>query len=205
MVAAKKSLKVLLVLANGYEDLEAVAVIDACGWTSYRPHLPQITIVTAGFERHVGGRFGTAFSVDVLLNEVNLEEYAAVALPGGFDSHGYVEHAYDSRLRDLLLAMHGRGAVILTMCVGILPVAAAGLLAGKRATTFAFSRSHDRVARLRELGAIVTGGPVECDQGIISCSGPAHALTAIQIMLESLIGIEASEEVAMLMSGCSAS
>ncbi len=32
--------KVLLFLAEGFEDLEAAAILDVCGWTEYRDHIP---------------------------------------------------------------------------------------------------------------------------------------------------------------------
>lgn len=196
-----KEMKVLLFLANGYEDLEATAVIETCGWTAYRENIPKVSVVIAGFGREVRGRFGTRFSTDLLIDEVKAGEYAALALPGGFDSHGYAVEAYEARLGKLLREMHERNRVILTMCVGVLPVAQAGLLVGKRATTFAFSRSEDRAARLRGLGAIVSDGPIEFDGGIISCSGPAHAIEAAQVMLAELIGADACREISKYMRG----
>ena len=194
-------MKVLLFLANGYEDLEATAVIETCGWTAYRENIPRVSVIIAGFEREVRGRFGTTFSTDLLIEEVRAEDYAALALPGGFDSHGYAVQAYDARLGHLLCEMHRRNRVILTMCVGVLPVAQAGLLVGKRATTFCFSRSEDRAARLRGLGAFVTDRPIEFDGGVISCSGPAHAIEAAQLMLAELIGADACREISNYMHG----
>jgi putative intracellular protease/amidase len=96
------------------------------------------------------------FTPQLQLHEVRPEDYAAIVIPGGFDSHGYREDAYDSILRDHFQAIHGAGGWILTMCVGILPVVEAGLQTGKRATNYRFSRSEDRFARLQALGAITT-------------------------------------------------
>ena len=102
---------ILLFLASGFEDLEAAAVIDTCGWTSYHPDLPNVRVVTAGLTRNVVGRFGSSVTVDQLLEEIDPGAYSAIALPGGFDSHGYAEEAYDSHLRQLLQTMHRNGAV----------------------------------------------------------------------------------------------
>ncbi len=192
---------VLLFLPNGFEDLEVVALIDTCGWTNYRPHLPQVTVTTAGRHPQIRGRFGTVFTPQLQLHEVTPADYAAIVIPGGFDSHGYREDAYNPILRDHFQAIHGAGGWILTMCVGILPVAEAGLLKGKRATTYRFSRSQDRFARLQALGAIATEGPVECDDRIISCSGPAYAVEASQLLLRNLIGNEATAEITTFMCG----
>lgn len=193
-------LEVLLFLGNGFEDLEAVAILDVCGWTNYRPHFPRVRVVTAALHREVRGRFGTAFQVDLLLEEVEANRFAALAVPGGFSSHGYDE-VYDPRVYDLARAIHDRGAPIITMCVGVLPIAEAGLLKGRRATTYSFSRSEDRRARLQELGAIVTPGPIESDGGIVSCAGPAHAVTTALLLLEKVAGAAAANEIKTLLDG----
>lgn len=194
-------MKILLFLPNGFEDLEVVALIDTCGWTSYRPHLPQITVTIAGLHPQICGRFGTVFTPQLQLHEVRAKDYAAIVIPGGFDSHGYREDVDDPILRDHFQAIHAAGGWILTMCVGILPVAEAGLLKGRRATTYRFSRSEDRFTRLQGLGAMTTEGPIECDDRIISCSGPAYAVEASQLLLRNLIGSEATSEIASFMSG----
>lgn len=187
--------EILLFLASGFDDLEAVAILEVCGWTAYRPHLAPVRVVTAGFHREVRGRFGTTFRVDLLVDEIAQPvRFAALALPGGFDSHGYQE-VYDARLYAFARAIHANGGPIATMCVGALPIAEAGLLQGRRATTYAFSRSQDRRARLSELGALTTSGPIEFDGGVISCSGPAHAVQAALVLMEQLVGRETAEEI----------
>jgi protein deglycase len=193
--------KILLFLPNGFEDLEVVALIDTCGWTSYRPHLRQVRVTTAGRHPQVRGRFGTMFTPRLQLPEVRPEDYAAIVIPGGFDSHGYREDVDDPLLRDHFQAIHSAGGWILTMCVGALPVAEAGLLKGLRATTYRYSRSEDRFARLQALGAIATEGPVESDDRIISCSGPAYAVEAAQLLLRELIGAQAAAEIVTFMRG----
>lgn len=190
----------MLLLGSGFEDLEAVAILDVCGWTTYRPHLPTVRVVTSGLHREVRGRFGTTFQVDLLLDEVDPSRFAALAVPGGFSSHGYDE-VYDARVYELARAIHARGSPIVTMCVGILPIAEAGLIKGRRTTTYSFSRSQDRRARLRELGAVVTPGPIEDDGGIVSCAGPAHAVTTALLLLEKVAGPAAAREIEILLQG----
>ena len=40
---------VLLILGRGFEDLEAVTMLDVCGWTQYRAHLPDVRVRVTGF------------------------------------------------------------------------------------------------------------------------------------------------------------
>ncbi|VAX23871.1 hypothetical protein MNBD_NITROSPINAE02-1754 [hydrothermal vent metagenome] len=50
----------MLFLAQGFEDLEAVAILDVFGWTQYRDDIPKVTVTTAGFYEVVKSSFGLA-------------------------------------------------------------------------------------------------------------------------------------------------
>ena len=65
----------LLFLAQGFEDLEAVTTIDVCGWTEYSEHVPTVRVVTAGFHAAVRGRFGLLIRPDVLMDAIAPAEY----------------------------------------------------------------------------------------------------------------------------------
>jgi 4-methyl-5(b-hydroxyethyl)-thiazole monophosphate biosynthesis len=190
--------KILLFLAEGFEDLEAVAFVDVVGWTRYREWVPSVEVVTTGFRPSVRGRFGLRIQPDVAFDTVDPEAFAAVAVPGGFHSHGFDE-AYDDRLRALVRSIHGHGGWVATCCVGVLPVAEAGLLVGKQAVTYPHSHHHDNLGRLAELGAIVREAEVVVDDRIISCAGPASAIEVAYRLLEGLIGRKHSDEVRRLM------
>lgn len=153
-MAPRENPKVLLFLAEGSEDLEAVAILDVCGWTEYCDHIPTVRVTTTGSHNEIRGRYGLVIRPEIAFSEVDPVDYSALALPGGFHSHGFDE-AYDERLYDLARTIHAQGGIIATFCVGILPVAEAGLLKGKRATSYPHSRNYDNLRRLRGLGAIV--------------------------------------------------
>jgi len=137
----------------------------------------------------------------VQINEVDPESYDALAIPGGFHSHGFDE-VYDERLREICRRVHQRGGGIATWCVGVLPVAEAGLLSGKRAVSYPYSRNHDNLGRLRELGAIVPAQSWVEDDRILSCRGPGDSLKVTLRLLENLIGPEHAAEVQRLMVFC---
>lgn len=191
-------MKILLVLAQGFEDLEAVSVMDVFGWTQYREWVPTVNVVTCGFRRSVDSRFGLHVDVDLLIDKVNVQDFAGLAIPGGFHSHGFDE-AYDERLRKLARDFHDRGAPIAAYCVGVLPVAEAGLLKGRRAVSYPFSKNHDNLGRLRELGAEVPEASWAEDGGIISCAGPGGALQVTMRLLELVVGADHAKEVRRLM------
>jgi 4-methyl-5(b-hydroxyethyl)-thiazole monophosphate biosynthesis len=192
-------MRVLLVLAQGFEDLEAVSVVDVMGWTEYREWVPTVEVVTAGFGETVRSRFGLAVQPDLQIDAVDAGDFQALAIPGGFHSHGFDE-AYDDRLRQLARAVHSAGGWIATLCVGVLPVAEAGLLRGRRAVSYPHSRHHNNLGRLRELGAqVIDDERVVVDNRIISCAGPASSLEVAYRLLEALVGPEHGAEVRRLM------
>ena len=190
--------RILLLLGQGFDDMEAAAFIDVCGWTSYRKQNPKVQLDITGLqESSIRGRFGTELQVSVPLSKICPEHYSAIALPGGFRSHGYNE-MYDERIYSLLQKSHQSGAVIATICVGILPVAEAGLVKGRLATTYPYSR-HDNIEQLLRCGAVLSDKAIVIDNRIISCAGPAQSLAVAISMLNLVLGSEVTNEIMKFM------
>jgi len=179
--------KVLMFLSQGFEDLEAVTIIDVLGWTKVRDYLTHIELQTCAFHDEVVGKFGFNIKVDYNTRKqaLPLREFDAFVLPGGFHSVGFDE-AYSEDIHEIAYTIHNNGGVIATMCVGVLPISDAGLLEGKKATTYNLSRFHDNVGRLQQGKAIYTGNKVEMDARIISCAGPASSLDVAYRLVEEL-------------------
>jgi 4-methyl-5(b-hydroxyethyl)-thiazole monophosphate biosynthesis len=191
---AGEMVNVLLFLAQGFEDLEAATVLDVFGWTHYREEIGKASVTTSAFHDIVKGRFGMEVRPDILYSQIDPGRYHALVIPGGFHSHGYDE-AYDPRIHRLAREIHAHGGYIATMCVGILPVADAGLVQGKKATTYPYSRNHDNVGRLKASGARAVDGPVMIDDRIISCSGPGTSLEVAFLLMDLLMGPETVRNV----------
>jgi len=189
-----ESVSVLLFLANGFEDLEAVAIRDVFGWTQYRKNLKKAIVSTTGFHPIIKSRFGLKVEPDLPFSEVNPKDYQALVLPGGFYSYGFDE-AFDEKLQKLASDIYYNGGYIATMCVGILPIADAGLLRGKEATTYPYSCNHDNIGRLKKNGAIVVNGPIVMDDRIISCSGPGSAIDVAFLLMDHLLDAKTTREV----------
>lgn len=195
--------RALMLLAEGFEDAEAACAADVLGWTRYRPSVATVELEIAGFHERIHGAFGTTFDADVIIDDVQPERYDALIVPGGFHNLGFNE-IYDERVHELVRALCGRDCPIATMCVGALPVAEAGVLAGGRATTFALSSRHDNLGRLRECNCDAVREPVVEWNGILSCSGPSYSEQVMTRLLELLVGSEATAEVKHFRSGTGA-
>jgi 4-methyl-5(b-hydroxyethyl)-thiazole monophosphate biosynthesis len=192
------TIKILLFLAQGFEDLEAISIIDVFGWTQYREDIKKASVITTGFHPVVKSRFGLEIEPDLHFSEVSPDDYRALVLPGGFYSYGFDE-AFDQKVHRLARKIHGNGGYIATMCVGILPIADAGLLNGKEATTYPYSRNHDNIGHLKKNGVKVVKDPVVMEDRIISCSGPGSALDVAFMLMECLMGSETAQEIRKFM------
>lgn len=192
--------RVLVFVPEGFVDSEAACILDVLGWTRYRPALATVSVETVGMRREVNGAFGMRVTTDWLIDDVDPLRFDAFALIGGFHNLGFDE-AYDARVGDLAKGFHERGCPIATMCVGVLPVADAGLLDGGRATTYALSSRHDNRGRLHECGCeAVDEAVVEWD-GILSCAGPAYSEQVAYRFLEMIVGPDAVSEVRRYRNG----
>ena len=193
--------KVLLLLGPGYEDAEAVVALTACAWSSYRADLPRIDVEICALDPQVSGRFGTSFQADLLPEEVDPARFQGLIIPGGFRNAGF-DRIYQEPIFQLIRAFHAHGSPIATMCVGILPVACSGVLRGRPATTYQFSR-HSNYAILEEQGALPVHEPLAESHGIISCSGPAYSEQVMVRFLELLLGSEQAAALTTFRRGIS--
>lgn len=190
----EKNVDILLFLAQGFEDLEAVAVLDVFSWTRYRKNIPTASVVTAGFHDSVRSHCGLSVKPDLQFSQIDSKNFQALVLPGGFHGQGF-EEAYDERLFGLARHIHRNGGHIATMCVGSVPIALSGILTGKTATTYPYSRHHDNIGTLQAHGVRVSDARLIIDDRIISCSGPGASLEVAFLLMECLLGGEAVRQV----------
>lgn len=99
----------------------------------------NIDIDTCGFQKYVVSTFGVQIQVDVLIDEVDVNEYDALAIPGGFREFGFKEEAFHQKIQDLIRAFHKQGKIIATVCVAAFALAESGILKGRRATVYHFN------------------------------------------------------------------
>ena len=183
-------------LSQGFEDLEAITIMDVLGWTRVRKSITPIMLKTCAFHDEVVGKFGIKIRVDFNISKqsVKMDKFDAFVLPGGFQNAGFDE-VYSKEVHKIAKVIYDNGGIIATMCVGILPIADAGLLKNKKATTYHLSRFHINKSKLKQGRAQYTGNKLEMDSNIISCAGPASSLEVAYLLVEVLTGKTNVEEV----------
>jgi protease I len=125
------------------------------------------TVDTASTVETAIGHLGNTQKTDILLKDVNHEEYDAIVFVGGGGAHFYFDH---EPALTLARRFHESGRLTCAICAGPGILAKAGLLAGKKATSFPSQEEN-----LKAKGADFTGRPVEIDGLIITANGPAAA------------------------------
>ncbi len=185
--------KVLLFLSQGFEEVEAAAFIDVFGWTRTTEGVEPVELVVAGLHEEIKAAHSLVVKPQHLLRELNLAEFSALALPGGYHDRGFNE-AYSQEVIEAIRTIYSNGGIIATVCVAAKPVAKAGLLKGRRATTYPLDDGI-HVRYLAEHGAEVVVKDVVVSDRIITSTGPATAFSVAFRLLEMLNGRDDVERV----------
>jgi protein deglycase len=171
---------VLVPLAQGCEEIEAVTIIDIL-------RRAGITVVSAGLDTQaVRASRGTVLIPDTTLDEALKHSYDMVVLPGG--QPGTNNLKADTRILALLRQMAQQDKYICAICAAPSVLATAGLLDGKLATSFPGALNAFGNIRLQNT-AIVE------DQKIITSRGPGTAMDFSLTLVERLAGKAKRDEV----------
>jgi 4-methyl-5(b-hydroxyethyl)-thiazole monophosphate biosynthesis len=165
--------RVLVPLASGCEELEAVTVIDLL-------RRAQIEVVAAGLTPGpVRGSRGTVLLPDCTLEAALQQDYDMIVLPGGQPGATNLEH--DTRILALLKAMAAAGKFTAAICAAPKVLAVAGLLDGKRATSFPGALNAQQFPNVQlETRAVVRDGQV------FTSRGPGTAMDFALALIEVL-------------------
>ncbi|WP_372651606.1 DJ-1/PfpI family protein [Draconibacterium sp.] len=187
--------KVLLLLANGFEFFEASVFIDVIGWNLEEGD-NSTKLYTCGVTKEVKSSFDQTLVVDYRIDEIDVNDFDALALPGGFEVYGFYNDAYSDKFLDLIRAFRTGNKVIASICVGALPLAKSGVLKGKNGTTY---RSAVRREALQNFGVNVLDQPIVLDDQLITSWNPSTAVDVALLLLELLTSKENAEKVRQLM------
>ncbi len=190
-------MKILLLLPKGVEILEASAFIDVFGWNKLH-HQTGTQIVTCGFTREIVSTFGISIKVDVLIEDVSVKEYEALAIPGGFEEYGFYEEAFDEKFLQIIRKFNDENKFIASICTGALPLGKSGVLKGRKATTYHLSEGR-RQKQLEAFGAVIVNEPIVVEKNIITSWGPSTALAVAFTLLEMLTSPEEAEKTKKIM------
>jgi len=176
--------KVLVPLASGCEELEAVTIIDLL-------RRAGIEVISAGLEavpQAVRASRGTLLTPDTSLDQALKQDYDMVVLPGG--QPGTDTLNADPRIHTLLDRMAKHEKYIAAICAAPKILASAGLLKGRRVTSFPSALDQSQLAAVRyEETAVVQDGH------ILTSRGPGTAMDFALAIIDILAGRAKRDEV----------
>ncbi|MFT5295790.1 MAG: 4-methyl-5(b-hydroxyethyl)-thiazole monophosphate biosynthesis [Colwellia sp.] len=179
--------KILMLLANGVEPLEMAAFTDVMGWATILGN-EVIELSDIALHREIKTTFGLTLKPAKLLEEINIDDYDALAIPGGFEPSGFYEDALSIPFLNTIKHFHHLNKPIASVCVSSIALGQAGILKDKKATTY-HQIGGKRKQQLEETGAIFVDRPVVQDQNIITSTGPGTAIEVALLLLKELTSI----------------
>lgn len=173
---------VLVPLAQGCEELEAVTIIDLL-------RRAGIEVISAGLDAQpVRGSRGTVLIPDTTLDDVAERDFDMIVLPGGLPGADHLDR--DARLRALLTRSASAGRYVAAICAAPKVLASAGLLDQRSATSF-----PGVLAALNVPGLDYREDAVVQDGRIITSRGPGTAMDFALTLIENLAGKDKRDQV----------
>jgi 4-methyl-5(b-hydroxyethyl)-thiazole monophosphate biosynthesis len=185
--------KVLLFLAQGFEAYEASVFTDVFGW-SREAGLEPVDLITTGLRPTLKCFWNLIVQPELPFEEINVDDFDALAIPGGGGDAGFYEDAYDERFLNLIREFDKKGKLIASICVAALPIGKSGVLTNRAGTTWDLSEGVRR-NQLADFGVVVQDKQLVVDKNIITSTGPATSLDVAFKLLEMLTDIENVTEV----------
>lgn len=174
--------RVLVPLAQGCEEIEAVTIIDLL-------RRAGIEVVTAGLDATpVTASRGVVLLPDTTLDEVLTQDFDMVVLPGGLP--GATNLDQDQRVHRLLARQAEQGRWSAAICAAPRVLGNAGLLDGCRATCYPGAMDAARFPSVR-----LVEQPVVVDGKVVTSRGPGTAMDFALRLIELLCGRDTRVDV----------
>lgn len=174
--------KVLIPLATGCEELEAVTLIDLL-------RRAEIEVITASLDNNpVRCSRNTIIVADTTLENVLDDDFDLLVLPGGLPGADNLND--DLRIHQLIKRLSDEGKTVAAICAAPKVLLSNGILNGKKATAYPGSLDGMDTSNIK-LGR----EPVQIDGNVITSRGPGTAMDFALSLIEKLKGPDTRNSV----------
>jgi len=155
--------KVLVPLANGFEEIEAMSIIDVLSRSG-------IDVIVAGLEKREveGANTGMKFIAHTVLDEVDISKLDMIVLPGGLPGAEYL--AKSEKIKSIIKELSEKNKPVGAICAAPWALKEAGILEGKKHTNYPGFESRTGVEGYIDNQKVVKDG------NIITSRGPGTAI-----------------------------
>ncbi|MCK4711010.1 MAG: DJ-1/PfpI family protein [Gammaproteobacteria bacterium] len=154
---------VLIPLAEGFEELEAITVIDLL-------RRAKFNVITAGLDANpVRASRQNVLIPDTSIDRVMDDQFDLIVLPGGLPGADNLRD--NPSVQSLLKRQNEQGKMIGAICAAPKALASAGILQGKTITCYPGSMDQEAVS-----GINISADSIKIDGNIITSRGPGTAM-----------------------------
>ena len=170
--------KVAVLLAQGFETIEALTVVDVLRRAKIECHMISLDkeVVTSAHKIQV--------KADTIFSDVIMNDYDMVVLPGGMPGSKNLRD--DERVIDTIKKFNDQNKFIASICAGPIALGKAGVLEGKNATCYPSYEDELTGCNFKEDNIVRDGN-------ILTARGPAITLPFSYEILK-MLGFEKEAE-----------
>lgn len=178
-------MNVCIHLASGFEEIEAISIIDVLRRANI-----QVTVVSTTGALKVEGGHKVTIIADDLFENIDYDMVSMIVLPGGMP--GTLNLNNHEGLKNCILDFNSKNKYIAAICAAPLVLGNLGLLHGKTATCFpGFEKQLS--------GATISKLPVVVDDNIITGKGAGvalhFALKIVEVLIDKLTANKLSQQL----------
>ena len=172
----------LVFLAEGFEEIEALTIVDVLRRADLK-----VDTVSIKDRLEVKGAHGVTVLADKTFDEINIEDYKAMYIPGG--QPGATNLMNDKKVLEFANVFNDEERKVIAICAGPQVLDAAGLLKDGKFTCSPGVENRLKVKDPQDSAIVV-------EDNIITAMGPALAILLGVKLVEILVSKEKAEEVA---------
>lgn len=176
--------RVLIPLAEGVEELEAITILDVLR----RGNINAIAISMDDELLDVVGAHDLTLGADICWDYLELDVADMIVLPGGMMGMNLLRA--DSRILEMIRQMDAKGNYVAAICAAPAILQAAGILKGRKATIYPGMEKEIPDADIQRDQDVVV------DNNLITSRGPGTALAFALTLLEILTDRKTRDAVA---------
>lgn len=181
--------KILIFLSKGVEILELAPFIDVFGWNSVVGDKENlIEVKTFSLRENIRCTWTLEIKPQIVIfeeEEIEIDQYDALIIPGGFGMSGFFKDGKDIRIQNIIKKFIEKKKIVIGICTGAILLGEAGVLENKKATTY-FLDNERYFKQLNNFKAIPTKEKIVKDENIFTTANPESALEMAFILLELL-------------------
>jgi protein deglycase len=175
---------VVILLADGFEEVEAVAIVDVL-------RRADIEVTIAGLhEGPVTSARKIRVLPDTVIDTIRTEDFDMVLLPGGQPGSDNLNN--DARVLSLIREFHTKGKLTGAICAAPYVLANVGILEGRHATSYPTYKE--------KLGKVVYEEQTVVEDGnVMTSRGPGTALCFGLSIVAKLVGKDKAQQIRQAM------